>query len=96
MRNEKTESENEKRSHCRWGTTPKIEQRDHVPLVTVKRTSIDQRTRKWEKKRVSNRIAQDKEKKGKLLEPSHGSLALDARAKRHFSKFDMWRNFQKW
>ena len=26
----------------------------------------------------------------------HGSLALDARAKRHFSKFDIWRNFQKW
>ena len=43
--------------------------RDHVPLVTVKRTFIDQRTRKWEKKRVSNRIAQDKEKEGKLFEP---------------------------
>ena len=37
--------------------------------MTVKRTFIDQRTRKWEKKRVSNRIAQDKEKEGKLFEP---------------------------
>ena len=26
----------------------------------------------------------------------HGSLALDARAKRHFSKFDMGRNVQIW
>ena len=26
----------------------------------------------------------------------HGSLAVDARAKMHFSKVDMWKNFQKW
>ena len=52
--------------------------RDHVPLVTVKRTFIDQRTRKCEKKRVSNAITQDKEKKGKLLEPSEfGDLGVD-------------------
>ena len=35
---------------------------------------------------------------GLLLESrlAHGSLALDARARRHFSKFDVLGNFQKW
>jgi DNA polymerase III delta subunit len=31
-----------------------------------------------------------------VLRILHGSLALDARAKRRFSKSDMLRNFTKW